>query len=71
MTTAVLVKKVNTYTSNQFGKKPVVVLPINMWEEIQEHMENLEMLTSKKLAKDVKQSRLQIKKGRTIALEDL
>lgn len=71
MTTAVLLKRINTYTAHKVGKAPMVVLPLNMWEEIQEHLEDLEMLASKKLAKDVKQSRLQIKKGQTVSLNNL
>lgn len=71
MTTAVLVKKVKSYTATGFGKEPMIVLPLLVWEEIQEHLEDLEILASKNLAKDVEKSRQEIKKGKTVSLRDL
>ena len=49
-------------------KGGVVVLPLEEYEEIKEE---LEMLQSKKLAKDIEKARKEIKKGKIISLEEV
>ena len=48
-------------------KKRVVVLPLDAYEAIQEE---LEMLRSKNLAKDIKKARIEIKSGRVVSFAD-
>lgn len=54
MTNAELLKKVKT---QKIGKTPMVVLPLNIWEEIEERLENLEILKSKTLKKKISKAR--------------
>lgn len=41
----------------KLGKAPVVVLPLNQWKKIENMLENLEMLRSKHLAKEIAKAR--------------
>lgn len=71
MTTATLLKTMQTFTPTYIGKRPVVVLPLDTWEEIQDRLEDIEMLSAKKLPLSIKKSRQQIKVGNVVRLEDL
>ena len=49
-------------------KKGVVILPLEEYEKLKE---DLEMLSSKKLAKKIEKAREEVKKGKLIALEEV
>jgi hypothetical protein len=68
MTTAAILKKVKTST---LGKAPVVVLPMEVWTHIQDLLEDVEILHSKRLKKDIVKARQQVKQGKTKSLKDL
>ena len=71
MTTLALVKKLQSYTPITIDKTPLVVLPLHVWEDFQDRLEDIEMLTAKKLPQSIKKSRQQIKAGKFVRLEDL
>lgn len=64
-------KKLETYSPTKIGKEPVVVVPMVLWQQIQDCLEDIQISASKKLARDIKKSRLQIKQGKIITLQDL
>lgn len=45
-----------------------MVLPLEKWEKIKE---DLEMLQSKKLAKEIRQARKEVKEGKVLTLEEV
>jgi hypothetical protein len=49
-------------------KKGVAILPLEEWERIKE---NLEMLQSKKLLKEIEKAREEAKEGKTISLKEV
>jgi|GEM_PF-1447018 len=49
-------------------KEGIVVLPLEKWEKIKE---DLEMLQSKKLAKEIRQARKEVKEGKVLTLEEV
>lgn len=53
------------------GDKPVVVMPLEKWGEIELLLEDLEMSRSKKLAKDIAKARKEYREGKFINLEEL
>lgn len=54
MTTTELLKKIDIQKA---GKIPMVVLPLYVWEEIEDKLENLEILKSKNLKKKISAAR--------------
>jgi len=58
MTISTLLKKVY---SQKIGKTPVVVLPLNFWQEIESNLEDLEMMNSRFLRKKIAKARLEKK----------
>lgn len=68
MTTTTLLQHVKITT---LGKTPMVVLPMALWSNIEDRLEDLEILHSKRLKGDIAQSRKQIRAGKTIALHAL
>lgn len=66
MTTAQFVKKLQQVKPNLVGQSPVVVLPLGEFERMQEE---LEMLHSKQLPKDIAESRREIARGKTVAFD--
>ena len=50
------------------GREPVVLIPIEDYELI---IEEMEMLRSKRLVRDIKESREQIEKGTAVSLAEL
>lgn len=59
----------NKYAATfQIGDKPVVLLPLEEYERLQE---DLEMLRSKGLPEKVAEARQQIKKGQVLTSEQL
>lgn len=71
MTTKSLIKTVSSYDVSYIGQKPVVILPLDTWEEIQDYIEDIEASRSKFLKKDITQARKDIKAGKGVMLEDL
>lgn len=71
MTTATLIKTVHASTPTYVGKRPVVMLPLDTWEEIQDYVEDIEANRSKQLKKDIDRGRKDIKAGKGILLKDL
>ena len=49
-------------------KEGIVVLPLEKWEKIKE---DLEMLQSKRLAKEIRQARKEVKEGKVLTLEEV
>jgi len=43
--------------TQKIGKRPVVVLPLDVWENIAEHIEELEMSNSESFRKKIKTAR--------------
>lgn len=43
--------------SQKIGKAPVVVLPIRVWQAIENQLEELEMMQSQSLRKDISKAR--------------
>ncbi|MFQ6120591.1 MAG: hypothetical protein ACE5KE_12010 [Methanosarcinales archaeon] len=56
-------------TINQ--KEGVVILPLKKWKEIEDKLEDLEMMRSKKLAKEIAKARAEVKRGAVVTLEEL
>ncbi len=52
----------------RMGQKPVVLIPLKDYELM---IEEMEMLRSKRLVRDIKESREQIEKGMTVSLAEL
>jgi PHD/YefM family antitoxin component YafN of YafNO toxin-antitoxin module len=52
----------------KIGKKSVALLPLELWLEIEEQLEDMEMARSKTLARQVKKARSERK---TYSLEDI
>lgn len=50
-------KILENYRVQKIGDKPVVVLPLDIWHEIEDRLENLEMSGSENLRKKVAQAR--------------
>ena len=71
MTTTALIKTIHTSTTSYIGKRPVVVLPLHTWEEIQNYVEDIEASRSKHLKKDIERGRKDIKSGKGSLLKDL
>lgn len=51
----------------KMGREPVVLIPLSDYELL---IEELEMLRSKRLVRDIKESREQIKRGMTVSLAE-
>ncbi|MBN2197659.1 hypothetical protein JW698_00455 [Candidatus Wolfebacteria bacterium] len=54
MTISTLLSKAKT---QKIGKEPVVVLPLSIWEELTEYLENIEMVQSQSLKKKISKAR--------------
>lgn len=68
MITATEIKR-NIILPKSFAKKDgLVILPLEKYERMKE---DLEMLQSKKLLRDIAKARQEIKKGKVISLEDM
>lgn len=65
MTVQQLLKKKSSFY--KIGETPVVILPLEDYEKIKEE---LEMLSSKKLAKQITKAREEIRQGKTYSLEE-
>jgi len=55
-------------TKTKIGKSPVVILPLKTYERIQE---DVAMLQSKLLPKEIAKSRADVTRGRVVSLEEL
>jgi len=58
----------NDIKHSKIGKMPMVILPLGDYEKMKE---DLEMFHSKKLLKDIKKSREEIKKGMILTLDQV
>ncbi len=65
MNSLTLVKNIK---HQKIGKLPLVVLPLGDYEKMKE---DLEMFYSKKLPKEIKKAREEIKKGNTFTFNEL
>ena len=54
MTNKTLLGKVNT---QKIGEKPVVILPIKLWQVIEDKLEELEMFNSKSFRRKIAKAR--------------
>jgi len=61
MTARQLLEKINKTEVKKMGKMSVVVLPLKVWREIEEYLEDLEMSQSRHLAARIKKARAQKK----------
>lgn len=55
----------------KIGKEAVVVIPIKEWNAIEDALENLAALNSKKLRGDIRRARNDVKHGRTMTLDEV
>ncbi|MFA4890410.1 MAG: hypothetical protein WC587_02125 [Candidatus Paceibacterota bacterium] len=58
----------NDIKHSKIGKMPMVILPLGDYEKMKE---DLEMLYSKKLPKEIKKSREEIKRGMILTLSQV
>ncbi|MBU2109971.1 hypothetical protein KKB71_03440 [Patescibacteria group bacterium] len=68
MATAIGIKRNITLPKSLIKKEGLVILPLEKYEKIKE---DLEMIQSKKLLKDIAKARQEIKKGKVISLENI
>jgi hypothetical protein len=61
MTAQRLLQKIKKTEIRKIGKKPVVVLPLSVWREIEDYLEDLEISQSRHLAAKIKKARSQKK----------
>lgn len=54
MTTSTLLKMAK---AQKIGRTPVVILPLNIWEELKDKLEDLEMMKSQFLRKKIAKAR--------------
>lgn len=54
-----IVQLLNNKTEQKIGKQPVVVLPLKMWREIEEKLEDMAMERSKILKRKISRARAQ------------
>ena len=59
MTARQLVEKIKEVEVKKIGKKSVVILPLSVWREIEDCLEDLEMNQSRKFAAKIKRARAQ------------
>ncbi len=52
-----LIEKLKTVQPEKIGKNPVVVLPLKVWREIEDRLEDLEMANSKAFQKRIMKAR--------------
>lgn len=67
MTTTTEIKRNITLPKSLIKKEGLVILPLEKYEKMKE---DLEMIQSKKLLKDIAKARQEIKKGKVISLEN-
>ncbi|MBU2495053.1 MAG: hypothetical protein ABIK20_01025 [Candidatus Omnitrophota bacterium] len=65
MNTLTILKRVK---SQKIGKLPVVILPLEDYEQIKE---DLEMLSSRNLPRDIGRARKEVKRGETISFAEV
>lgn len=58
----------NKQEEKKVGNLPAIVLPLEYYEKMKE---DLEMFRSKKIQKDIKKSRTEIKRGNTISFSEV
>jgi len=63
-----LLSKLDKVVSQKIGKLPVVVLPLEDFENMKE---NLEMYQSKTFRKDIVKARMEVKKGKILTFEEV
>ncbi len=68
MTAQQLLNKTDQISHQKIGNKPVVVLPLEMWEQIEDQLENTQMVTSLSYRRAVARSRTQAKRGKVYEL---
>ena len=61
MTSQQLIEKVKKAGVQKIGKLPVVVLPLKVWEEIEDHLEDAQIESSLFLKKKIAKARLEKK----------
>ncbi|OGZ51771.1 MAG: hypothetical protein A3F26_02845 [Candidatus Ryanbacteria bacterium RIFCSPHIGHO2_12_FULL_47_12b] len=61
MTSQQLIEKVKKTGVQKIGKLPVVVLPLKVWEEIEDHLEDAQIESSLFLKKKIAKARLEKK----------
>ena len=67
MNTTIL-QKLNRVRTQKIGKLPVVVLPLDYFENIKE---DLEMYQSKTFKKEIVKARVEVKKGEFLTFEEV
>lgn len=71
MTVNTLLKKLSSQDTTIIGKDPVAILPLNLWEQIQDYLEDIAMTQSHGLKKEITKARREVKDGRVVKFEDL
>ena len=61
MTTQQLIRKIKKTEVQKIGKAPVVVLPLKVWQEIQDSLEDLQLAGSRLLTRKISKARLERK----------
>lgn len=68
MTISTILKKAQ---KQAIGRQAVIVLPLDVWEDIEDKLEDYEIMHSKYLKSDIAESRRQIKNKKIVAFKDL
>ncbi len=55
-------------TLNKIGKTPVVILPLEEYEKMKEE---IDMLSSEKLVRDIEKARVEVRKGEIYSIEEV
>jgi PHD/YefM family antitoxin component YafN of YafNO toxin-antitoxin module len=72
MTTSVLAKKISKLSKKVTVKKePSVLLPLSLWEELQERLEDLEAVSSANYRRKIDRAKTEIKEGKIVSFEEV
>lgn len=63
MTKVAVLNKSQTIT---IGKEPVVLVPLKLWRQVEDYLEDQEALASKRYLRRIKEARKAIKSGKGI-----
>lgn len=68
MTTHAITKQM---TRHHIGTKPVVVIPLSIWQDIEEKLEEWEIAHTTKLSKQIAKARAEVRAGKIVSFDDL
>lgn len=59
------------YQKTKIGKEPVVVVPVEQWKKIEDALEDLTMYLSKKLQRNIRRARSEVRKGQVLTFKEV